>query len=62
MNKARHKRSKMGCLPGDLPKSKKIRMLEGEDTPPAKTYRKDFQKKANRKFRHDSNKEIKDQS
>lgn len=50
--KARYKRNKMGCLPGDISKGKKIRMLEGENSTVAKSYRKDFQKKANRKFRH----------
>lgn len=48
----------MGCLPGDIHKSKKIAMLEGESTPVAKSYRKDFQKKANRNFRHKAHKEI----
>jgi hypothetical protein len=49
----------MGCLPGDIYKTRKAAMLEGKDKRPcAKTYRKDFQKKANRKFRHNTNKEI----
>jgi hypothetical protein len=73
MKNSRHKRAKFGCLPGDLPKRVKIAMLEG-NTPIevfswqivndkcGKSYRKDFQKKANRKFRHNSNKDIKDQS
>ena len=69
--KTRYKRAKFGCLPGDLSKRVKIAMLEGS-TPIevfpwqiindkcAKSYRKDFQKKANRKFRHTAEKEIKD--
>ncbi len=73
MNKSRHKRSKFGDLPGDLSKQVKINMLEG-NTPIqvfpwqtindkcAKSYRKDFQKKANRRFRHNANKEINENS
>ena len=50
----------MGCLPGDVSKVKKAEMLEGKSSSlGAKSYRKDFQKKANRKFRHNSKKEIK---
>jgi hypothetical protein len=61
--KARYKRTKMGCLPGDISKGKKAAMLEGTDKSNcAKSYRKDFQKEANRKFRHTANKDIKDQS
>lgn len=56
MNKSRHKRNKMGCVPGDISKFRKIEMLEKGNSECAKSYRKDFQKKANRKFRH--NKEI----
>ena len=48
----------MGCLPGDIYKTKKAAMLEGENTPCAKSYRKEFQKKANRRFRHNSDKDI----
>lgn len=49
----------MGCLPGDVSKVRKAKMLEGKDNSPgAKSYRKDFQKKANRKFRHEAKKEI----
>jgi hypothetical protein len=59
MQKSRYKRDKMGCLPGDICKGRKIAMLEGKDKSKcAKTYKKDFQKKTNRKFRHNSNKEI----
>jgi len=73
MNKSRHKRTKFGCQPGDLSKRVKIAMLEG-NTPIevfpwqtvndkcAKTYRKDFQKKANRRFRHNTDKEINENS
>jgi len=73
MNKSRHKRAKFGDLPGDLSKSIKIAMLEG-NTPIeafpwqiindkcAKSYRKEFQKKANRKFRHNSEKDINENS
>ncbi len=58
MMKSRHKRAKMGCLPGDISKGRKAKMLEGKDnSPAAKSYRKDFQKKANRKFRHTAVKE-----
>jgi len=40
-----HKRAKFGCLPGDVSKSRKIAMLEGESTSlGAKTYRKDLKK------------------
>jgi hypothetical protein len=63
MNKSRHKRAKMGCLPGDVSKGSKAKMLAGKsDSLGAKSYRKDFQKKANRRFRHNVNNEIKDQS
>ena len=63
MNKSRHKRTKMGCLPGDVSKGSKAKILEGKsDSLGAKTYRKDFQKKANRRFRHNTDKDIKDQS
>lgn len=66
---SRHKRSKMGCLPGDIAKHFKIAMLE-KDVPikvfdwqiltvkTAKSYRKDFQRKANRRWRHNSPQEI----
>ena len=58
-----YKRSKMGCLPGDLPKRIKIAMLEGNvpirvfpwqiiNAKAAKTFRKDHHKKAKRRFRH----------
>lgn len=50
--RSKYKRSKMGHLPGNISKGKKVAMLEGENTNVAKSYRKDFQKKANRKFRH----------
>lgn len=50
-----YKRSKMGCLPGDYSKKVKIAMLEKRDTIVgancAKSYRKDFCKIANRRFR-----------
>lgn len=57
--KSRYKRTKMGCLPGDVSKGSKAKMLEGKsDSLGAKSYRKDFQKKANRRFRHNAKKEI----
>ena len=70
MEQARYKRSKMGCLPGDVPKRYKIAMLE-KDVPiqvwpwqiisdkAAKTYRKDHQKRANRRWRHQAAEKIK---
>lgn len=53
-----YKRTKMGALPGDWPRYYKIRMLEQGINPgpdgclTAKTFRRDFVKKANRRFRH----------
>ena len=69
MEKAKYKRSKFGCLPGDIPKRFKIAMLEKNvpiqvfpwqiiSNKAAKTYRKDHQKKANRQHRHNADKEI----
>lgn len=58
MNKSIYKQAKFGDLPGDISKSKKIKMLEGENTPCAKLYRKDFHKKANKKFRHEGIKNV----
>ena len=47
-----YKRSKFGCLPGDIAKSLKIAMLEGKiKKPVAKSYKRDHVKKANRRFR-----------
>jgi len=69
MERARYKRSKMRCLPGDVHKSIKIAMLEKNvpievfpwqiiSSKAAKVYRKEHQKKANRRHRHNADKEI----
>lgn len=69
---ALYRRSKMGHLPGDLHKSDKIAMLEG-DVPfevfpwqtvgaaCAKFYRRDHHRKANRRFRHQGKWELRGQ-
>lgn len=72
MEKARYKRSKFGCLPGDISKRHKIAMLETREPVQvwpwqviapyaAKVYRKDHQKRANRRFRHAADKDIAEQ-
>lgn len=53
MQISKHKRTKFGMLPGDIPKHDKIALLEGK-TPLAKSYKKDFVRKANRRTRHSS--------
>lgn len=64
-----YKRTKMGCLPGDISKQMKIAMLEGDvpiqvfewqtiSAAAAKSYRKDHHKKANRRHRRGAKKEI----
>ena len=58
MTKSRFKRSKMGKLPGELPICLKAILLEGR-TPQSKSFRKDHQYRANRRFRHNALAEIK---
>jgi len=71
MEKAQYKRSKFGCLPGDIPKRHKIAMLEGNvpvqvfpwqtiSVEAAKIYRRDHQKRANRRHRYAGKQEVKD--
>lgn len=51
--RSKYKRIKMGHLPGDISTGKKAAMLEGKDKSAcAKSYKKDFKKTANKKFRH----------
>lgn len=49
---SRHKKTKFGMLPGDIPKRDKIHMLEKGESPPSKTYKRDFVRIANRRTRH----------
>jgi hypothetical protein len=61
MEKSRYKKSKMGCLPGDVWKGIKIAMLEDKlpgQGKRSKSYRKEQHKKANRRFRHEAEREI----
>lgn len=52
MKNSLYKHTKMGELPGDISRSKKIEMLENPATSVARSYKKDHVKKANRRFRH----------
>ena len=55
MSNRAYKVTKMGELPGDIPRQQKIQMLENPQTPCGKSYKKDHVKKANRRFRHNKN-------
>lgn len=69
MQRASYKRSKLRCLPGDVPKRYKIAMLE-KDVPirvlpwqiiscnAAKSYRKDHRKHTNRRWRYSAAEQI----
>ena len=72
MQKSRYKRSKFGCLPGDIPKRYKIAMLESKSpivvfpwqtisAYASKVYRKEHHKRAERRQRQSMKKEIEDQ-
>lgn len=49
---SRHKRTKFGMLPGDLGLGTKIACIEGRGSLPfAKTFKRDFVRMANRRWR-----------
>ena len=56
MEKAQYRKSKFGCVPGDVYKGVKIAMLEGRhpDESRSKSFQREHHRRANRRFRHEA--------